>query len=102
MLRRLLAIILVLSWVTLSAFDLLEDLNGHDDSLVHSAGSTDDPLPNGAHPGQLVNNILEWGDRIGFLSNALVQLPAFDLAADAPRASKRSSNIHKLHCVFLI
>jgi len=102
MLRRLLAVLLVLSWVTLAAFDLLEDLDSPGDSVVHSTGSTDDRLPNGGHPSQLTNNILEWGDRIGLSSQGLLQLASFDLVLDASKAFKRASNIHKLHCVFLI
>ena len=90
MLRRPLAVFLVFSWVSLSAFDLLEDLDSPVDILVHSPGSTGDSLPNAGHGGQLANNILEWSDRIGSPAGALVELPTFDSSVDAPKVSKKS------------
>jgi hypothetical protein len=100
MLRRALTVLLIFSWVILSGFDLLEDFNlpiqvGIDSPL-------EDSVPNAGPGGDLVNNILELGDRTRLSYVGLFELPIVGLPIDAPTVSKKVSRIHKLHRVFLI
>jgi hypothetical protein len=100
--RKLLAILLVFSWVVLSGLDVAEDLNVPVDIALHSGNPIDDSMPNAGHPGPLTNNVLEWSDRIEASSNPFFGLPVFALPLEVSKVSKRAANIHKLLCVFLI
>lgn len=99
MLRKALAVLLILSWVILSGFDLLEDLD-----LPIQAG-IDGPLQDSGPKGpgvDLVNNLLESGDRARFSHGGLFALPVVDLPVEATTVSKKVFKIHKLNHVFLI
>jgi hypothetical protein len=100
MLRKALALLLVFSWVILSGFDLLEDFDFPIQVGVHSP--LEDSVPKVGHGVDLVNNILESGDRTRLYHADLFELPIVHLSADAPLVSKKVFRIHKLHCVFLI
>jgi len=100
MLRKALAILLVFSWVILSRFDLLEDFDFPIQNGVHNP--PENSLPNGGPGVDLVNNILESGDRTRFSHVGLFALPVLDSPVDAPTVSKKVSKIHKLHRIFLI
>jgi len=103
MARSLLAVLLVFSWVTLSAFDVLEDLEVLVPLEIHSgAPIEEDSPPDAARTGQLANNILEWGNRIEGPYNALFELPSFELPVLIQETSRYVAKLHKLHCVFLI
>jgi hypothetical protein len=92
--RRGLAALLILSWLFISAIDLLEDLQLH--SPVQSFVRAN------ARPGTLVNDIVESADHSWDSSSDLVQQCALDLATPAPALSHISFSIHKRYRVFLI
>jgi hypothetical protein len=100
MLRKALAVLLVFSWVILSGFDLLEDFDLPIQIGVHQ------PLgnspPSGGPGVDLVNNLLESGDRTRFSYVGLLALSVVDSSVDRSTVSKKVSKIHKLHRVFLI
>jgi hypothetical protein len=101
MLRKALAVLLVFSWVILSGFDLLEDFDLPIQIGVHQ------PLgnspPSGGPGVDLVNNLLESGDRTRFSHTGLFALLlVFDSSVDGSKVSKKVSKIHKLHRVFMI
>jgi hypothetical protein len=100
MLRKALAMLLILSWVVLSGFDLLEDLELP--SLVSVQSPIDDALPNIGQRVKTVNNLLESGDRTRPVSSGLRELPIVDSSIDAPGVPEKVSKIHKLHRIFLI
>lgn len=100
MLQKALAVLLVFSWVILSGFDLLEDLDLPTQAGIQSPSGGSPP---NSGPGvDLVNNILESGDRMRLSYARLFELPAVELPIDAPTFCKKASKIHKLHRVFLI
>lgn len=100
MLRKTLAVLLVVSWIILSAFDLLEDLDFPIEGGVH--GPLEGPLPNMGPGVDLVNNLLESADRTRLVSSGLRELPVVDSPVDAPAVTEKVSKIHKLHRIFLI
>ena len=100
MLRKTLAVLLVVSWIILSAFDLLEDLDFPIEGGVH--GPLEGPLPNMGPGVDMVNNLLESGDRTCLVSAGLRELPVVDSPVDAPAVPEKVSKIHKRHCVFLV
>jgi hypothetical protein len=98
--RKFLAILLIGSWVILSGFDLLEDFDLPLQTAVHN--SLENFPPNGGPGVDLVNNLIESGDRTRFFHIGLFGLPVIDSLFDLPSISKKVSKIHKLHRVFLI
>jgi hypothetical protein len=98
--RKFLAVLLIGSWVILSGFDLLEDFDLPLQTGVHSP--SENSVPNGGPGVDLVNNLLESGDRTRFFHIGLFGLPVLDALFDLPPISKKVSKIHKLHRVFLI
>lgn len=100
MLRKTLAVLLIVFWVILSGFDLLEDFDFPIQVGVRSP--LEDSVPNVGRGVNLVNNLLESGDRPRLSYAGLFERPVVDLPVDAPTVSKKVSKIHKLHCVFLI
>jgi hypothetical protein len=85
--RKFLAILLIGSWVILSGFDLLEDFDLPLQTAVHN------PLenfpPNGGPGVDLVNNLLESGDRTRFFHIGLFGLPVIDSLFDLRRSPKK-------------
>jgi len=100
MLRKALGVLLIVSWVILSGFDLLEDLDVPSPAGVHSP--LEGSLPSVGRGVDIVNNILESGDHARLSCAGPFELPAVDLPVDAPTVSKKVSKIHKIHRVFLI
>jgi hypothetical protein len=98
--RKYLAVLLIGSWVILSRFDLLEDFEMLLQVGVHSP--VDNWAPNGGVGRDLVNNLLESGDRTQFFHSGLFAPPVLHSQFDGPTISKKVSKIHKLHRVFLI
>jgi hypothetical protein len=92
--RRALAALLVVSWLFISAIDLLEDLQlpSPVQSVVHAI----------AKPGSLANDIVESADHSWDSSADCVQQWPLDLSIPAPAVSHISFSIHKRHRVFLI
>jgi hypothetical protein len=98
-LRKILAVFLVFSWVSLSGFDLSEDFDVSVQVGVHHPSETS--AANG--PGvDLVNDLLESGDRTRLSQVGLHGLPFGHLSAGGHIISKKVAKLHKLHRVFLI
>ncbi|MGH7844847.1 MAG: hypothetical protein ACREQW_06730 [Candidatus Binatia bacterium] len=103
MARKLLAVLLIFSWATLSAFDVLEDLQVLVSSEIDSAGPINNSLPNTARADQAANNILEWANPIERPYNPLFELLSFgELQLLLRETPKYAAKVHKLHHIFLI
>lgn len=100
MLRKALAVLLVLSWIILSGFDLLEDFDFPIERGVH--GPLEGPLRNMGPGVDMVNNLVESADRTRLGSSGLRELPVVDSPVNAPEVPEKVSKIHKLHRIFLI
>ena len=60
MLKRLIVILLIIGWISLSGFDLIEDLNEISGQVTVSVSSPDDsPTAKRGGSGPLANNIVE-------------------------------------------
>jgi len=105
MLRKALGVLLVISWIIVSGFDLLEDLHFPSHSGVNIPKKA--ALPGVGQPVNLVNDNLERGSRTltpqaGLFKLPIVQNIALRLFVNASTVSKKAFRIHKLHRVFLI
>ena len=102
MVKKPLAVLLIVSWVVLSGFDLLEDLEFGTGSRTQ-VGSTDkSPPPYFGHSVSLVNNIVEsaQGEQLSHLS--LFELIPSHSSGDSLSSFHKVSELYKLHRVFLI
>jgi hypothetical protein len=98
--RRGVAVLLILSWVLLSAIDILEDLDHYDRLELHSA-----PAVLGSRNGQsggLVNNIVESADHSRVRRPKLFQPWPLNPSIGSPTVCRKSFSIHKRHHIFLI
>lgn len=102
MLQRSLAALLIGSWVILSGFDLLEDLDSPSRFSVHPANACNSLLPYLGSGVNIVNNIVESADHAQRSYAGLFGFPSIHLSADIALFFKRTSRLHKLHRVFLI
>jgi hypothetical protein len=93
--RRGFAVVLILSWVFLSAIDVLEDLQPHSPGESLVAGNT-------RQPNSLANNIVESADHSRVRPSKLLQKCALDLSICSPTISQKNLRIHKRHRVLLI
>jgi hypothetical protein len=100
MLRKALEVLLVVSWVILSGFDLLEDLDVPIQVGVHSP--IEGSLPNLGQRVDLVNNIVESADRTRLIDAELFELPGVDSSVDRALSFKKVFQLHKLHRVYQI
>ena len=100
MLQKALAALLVLSWIGLAGFDVLEDLRSPIHVEVHSAA--DAPLQAMGQGLQLANNIVESADHSRLRHSALFERPAVHSAVEAPAVASKGFRLHKFHRVFLI
>jgi hypothetical protein len=100
MLRKFLAAVLVLSWIGLSGFDVLEDLKPPAQLEVHSPA--DGHLPALGETFPLVNNIVESADHSRLRHSALLERPAVQICGLSLAIVPKSFSLHKLHRVFLI
>ncbi len=100
MLRKRLALLLALSWVILSGYDVIEDLDLPDRIALHSAS---DALSGGAGPaGLLARNIVESADRPHLRCASLPEHYLKFAASYAPSVTQRVFKLHKVNQVFLI
>jgi hypothetical protein len=101
MLRKLVAVLLVLSWVILSGFDVVEDLDLPDEVELCSSKSAE---PSAAPWScRLVNNIVESANISSDRDPVVVTRPAERHGGfTAPAASSIKLKLHKLHAIFLI
>ena len=101
MLRRRLALLLVVSWVILSGFDVTEDLDLPERIALHQ---TTDALSLGAgSAGLLAGNIVESADHphLPCASRSAERYLEFT-ASYTPSFSQRAFKLHKVNQVFLI
>jgi hypothetical protein len=100
MLHRALAVLLVLSWVILSGFDVLEDLDPFGQIEFHSSAG---PSTHGVgHTISLANNIIESADHSRPRHSVTRHQPTVHLSVDVYVVVQSSSKLHKLHHIFLI
>jgi hypothetical protein len=99
MLRRFVALLLVFSWIILSGYDVVEDLDLPDQIEVQS--SSDDPIAVGSN-GVLARNIVESANHTPYRCHCLLEQFATQKASYPPHYSHKTSKLHKVHRVFLI
>ena len=100
MLVKRLALLLAFSWVILSGYDVIEDLDLPDRIALHSSS---DALSRGAGPaGLLTRNIVESADRPHLRCASLPEHHLEFTASYAPSVIQRVFKLHKVNQVFLI
>ena len=101
MLRRILTAVLVIGWVSLSVFDLLEDLRIPSQEIGYKHNGQAYPLKS-TRPAKLANNIVESALTAPTVDTTLLQ-PDYSASSSHPlTSSNRVLSLHKLHHVFLI
>jgi hypothetical protein len=101
--REVLATLLVLGWISLSGFDLVEDLDEIPGQVaVSSASPKESPTfkVNGQAP--LANNIIESANRIQDTAVSLTSFMPANFHFVTVLDFRRHSQLHKLYRVFLI
>ena len=103
MCRRLLAALLILGWVSLSGFDVVEDLDEvPGQAAVSRAPDADSSNSKRGGWGPLANNIIESANRTQQVNSALVSFTPTILDFDPVPVFRRHFQLHKLYRVFLI
>jgi hypothetical protein len=97
--RKVLGLLLIISWVVLSGFDLLEELGPGNPHEIDSIPD-DSPLNNDHR--QMVNDIVELAHHIQLYHACLFDLDTIDLAVGSVITFKKVLRLHKLHRVYLI
>ena len=101
MFRKLLAAVLVFSWVVLSGIDLLEDLQLESDHSAYSQ-SADSLLPTWMLHASLTNNIVESAIDTDAFTTPILRLNLSQSSIHPVSSSHRVLDLHKLLRVFLI
>jgi hypothetical protein len=99
MFRKLLAGLLVVSWVILSGFDLLEDLKLPTPLQIDASPAS---LPATKPRLHAVNDIVESADGKSESDASMFALQSADVAVCKFADFKKVSRLHKLHRVYLI
>jgi len=99
MLKRFVALLLVFSWIILSGYDVVEDLDLPDQTEFQS--SIDDPIV-GASTGILARNIIESADYTPSRCPNLLEQFGVLKTTYVPHHSQKTSKLYKVHRVFLI
>lgn len=103
MCRKILAALLIIGWVSLAGFDLLEDLcSVSSQAAVSSALPKDNSKSKLGGWRTLANNIVESAVRIVQDYSALLTFTAIIFDLDALLDFRRHFPLHKLYRVFLI
>jgi len=103
MCRRLLSALLILGWVSLSGFDLVEDLDEVPGQVTVSSSSPDDSSASKRGGwGPLANNIIESASGIQRVNSAFVTFTPTIFDFDPAPVFRRHFHLHKLYRVFLI
>src|ERR671918_605676 len=103
MCRRIVAALLIIGWVSLSGFDLVEDLDEiPSQAAVSSALPKDNSKSKLGGWGPLANNIVESANRTLDDYGTLVTFTAIGFDLDAVLDFRRHFPLHKLYRVFLI
>lgn len=100
MLKRLLALLLVFSWISLSGFDVTEDLDLPDQIEFHS--STDSPIATDGPAGLLAGNIVETANNTQSRCANLLEQFVTVKTIYTPHHPEKTSKLHKIYRVFLI
>lgn len=100
MAQKFLALILVMSWLSLSGFDVLEDLDIPDQVKLYS--STTKPLLDHGRTARLTHNIVESAGHSRVRYFCCTEQPALQLSICFPNLSQKTYKLHKLHHAFLI
>jgi hypothetical protein len=99
----MLAILLIIGWVSLSGFDVVEDLDDISSQIVLSSSSPNDSSNAKVRGwGPLANNIIESANRIQQGYGTLVTFSAIIFNLNAFSDFRRHFPLHKLYRVFLI
>ena len=99
MLRKVLARLLVVFWVILSGFDLVEDLELPNSVKIAASPAS---LLNTAPRLHALNNIVESADHKADSFACVFDLQPADVSVGSFAGSNRVSRLHKLHRVYLI
>lgn len=100
MLRKFLAVVLVPSWLLLSALDVLEGWDIQSQSEFYGAKTV---AASGAAPlSRWANNIVNTADDSEPRESAAIDLPRARQPAKIRNAVVKAARLHKLHRVFLI
>ena len=103
MARKSLAVLLLLSWIILSGFDLLEDLGFETGNSAYSQGSTNNHLlPHLKHRSSLANNIVESAASAQQFYPLTLRLIPNQSPIHPVLSFHTVFDLHKLHRVFLI
>lgn len=102
MCNKFVAIFLIFGWVSLSGFDVVEDLGGLSAKTSLASAANDSLKFRGHAWGPLANNIVESANRIQSNDLALVNVAPTRFASDSLLEFRRHSQLHKLYQVFLI
>jgi hypothetical protein len=100
MLRKALAVLLVLSWIILSGVDLIEDLDLPDQIALSKCRAA--ALPGTPWSCRLVNNIVESANTSSGRDPVFVYEPVVHAPFAAVPVSHSKLKLHKLHAIFLI
>ena len=100
MLRKRLALLLALSWVILSGYDVIEDLDFPDRMELHN--SADTLFRGSGSAGLLAGNVVESADRPQLRCASLPEHYLEFTASYTPSPSQRVFKLHKVNQVFLI
>ena len=100
MLRKRLALLLALSWVILSGYDVIEDLDFPD--RIELQNSADTLFRGSGSAGLLAGNIVESADRPQLRCASLPEYYLEFTASYVPSLSHKVFKLHKVNQVYLI
>jgi hypothetical protein len=101
--RRLIAAFVIVGWISLSGFDVVEDLDEAPGKAALSRGFPDASAGSKRGGwGPLANNIIESANGIEQIKPAFVSSAATFVAFRAASDSRRHFQLHKLYRIFLI
>jgi hypothetical protein len=98
---RLLTVSLIFGWISLSAFDLLEDLKVASSDSAYAQSGSSHSAEWSRHP-SLANNIVEYAVNAHADYTSLLQVDGSEPFLRLVWLSPRVLELHKLHRVFLI
>jgi hypothetical protein len=102
MCRRMLAALVILGWVSLSVFDVAEDLDEVPGQAAVSSSSPDDGFSKRGGWGPLANNIVESAIRTDPATVTLITFSPSVFYLKPVHIFRRQFQLHKLYRVFLI
>lgn len=103
MCRKLVAVLVILGWVSLSCFDVVEDLDEIPGHVEVSSSSPDNSSSSKQLGwGHLANNIVESANHTEQTSVALISFTPVAFELNRVLTLRRHFQLHKLYRVFLI